>query len=85
MRGPLGAQVRSCKCHVCRVLKQKTVTCVCVCVCVYTIYISPIYMAIYGILQARKLECVAISFSRGSSQLKDLYINMFAISSFSKA
>ena len=53
-------------------------------VCVY-IYIYPIYMAIYGILQARKLEWVVISFSREFSLPRDLYINMFAISSFSKA
>ena len=32
---------------------------------------SPPGSSVHGILQARKLECVAISFSRGSSWIKD--------------
>ena len=54
--------------------------CVCVCVCVsrsvvfyslQPIDCSPPGSSVHGILQARILECVAIPFSRGSSQLRD--------------
>ena len=57
-------------------------TCVCVCVCVYEVAqscptlcdpvdCSPPDSSVHGILQARVLEWVAISFSRGSSQPRD--------------
>ena len=55
--------------------------CVCVCVCMLSrsVYLtlrnpmdySPPYSSVHGILQARILECVAISFSRGSFQPRD--------------
>ena len=59
--------------------------CVCVCVCVFTCVLvaqscltlcnpmdcSPPGSSVHGILQARILELVAISLSRGSSQPKD--------------
>ena len=60
--------------------------CVCVCVCVrtgvclvakscpticYRVGQSPPGSSAHGILQAKILECVAISFSRGSSQPRD--------------
>ena len=53
--------------------------CVCVCVCVthacpalhHLMDCSPPGSSLHGILQARILECVAIPFSRGSSQLRD--------------
>ena len=54
--------------------------CVCVCVCVSRSVVfyslqpmdcSPPGSSVHGILQARILECVAISFSSGSSQPRD--------------
>ena len=56
--------------------------CVCVCVCVYAQSLSRVQLcepmdcsppdsSVHGILQAGKLECVAISYSRGSSQPRD--------------
>ena len=60
------------------ILKIVHPSCVCVCVCVYVsaqpcptlcnpVDYSPPGSSIHGILQARTLEWVAISFSRGSS------------------
>ena len=57
--------------------------CVCVCVCVYSdaqscptfcepMDCTPPGSSVHGILQARMLEWVAISFSRGSSLPRDL-------------
>ena len=55
--------------------------CVCVCVCMYAqscwtlrnpMDCSPQSSSVHGILQARILEWVAISFSRGSSRPRDL-------------
>ena len=56
---------------------ERILVCVCVCVCVlvaqsYLTLFNPMDcslsgFSVHGILQARKLEWVAISFSRGSS------------------
>ena len=66
--------------------KKKPCLCLCVCVCVcvcvcacpqlcptlcYLVDYSPPASSVHGILQARILERVAISFSRGSSRLRD--------------
>ena len=69
----LFSQYLVCKTHVC--------VCVCVCVCVLVAQscltlckpmdCSPPGSSIYGILQARILEWVAIPFSRGSSWTRD--------------
>ena len=62
-----------------------TLVCVCVCVCArahalsISVYLtlcnpmdySPPYSSVHGILQARILECIAVSFSRGSFQPRD--------------
>ena len=63
---------------------RHTCVCVCVCVCVYqgayaqmclTLYdpmdYSPLGSSVHGLLQARILESVAISFSRASSRPRD--------------
>ena len=56
------------------------ILCVCVCVCVCVLVLvaqscltvcNPVGSSVHGILQARILEWVAISFSRGSSRLRD--------------
>ena len=59
-------------------VKERGVLCVCVCVCLFShvqlcepMDCSPPDFSVHGILQAGKLECVAISYSRGSSQPRD--------------
>ena len=58
----------------------KSPLCVCVCVCVYSVIFNSLWphglvhqvpLSVQGIFQARKLEWVAFSFCRGSSQLSD--------------
>ena len=63
------------------VLEIKETVCVCVCVCAQSLQSCPTFCdpmncslpgtSVYGILQARILEWVAISFSRGSFQPRD--------------
>ena len=60
---------------------QGLYVCVCVCVCVLVIQscltlcnpteYSPPDFSVHGILQARRLEWIAISFSKGTSQPRD--------------
>ena len=66
--------------HVYIVYQHHTIVCVCVCVCVCAqscptlcdpMDCSPPGSTVHGILQARILEWVAISLSKGSSQLRD--------------
>ena len=65
--------------------------CVCVCVCVWlshfsrvwlsvTLWTSPTRLLVSGILQARILEQFDISFSRGSSQPRDLQMGSLPLS-----
>ena len=75
---PLGLQRKRC---VLVLVEPVLSLCVCVCVCVSRSVVfyslqpmdsSPPGSSVHGILQARILECVAISFSSGSSQPRDL-------------
>ena len=69
-----------------RCLTCNMCVCVCVCVCVWDqscptlcdlMECSPPVSSVHGIFQARKMEWVANSYSRGSFQPKDQYCSLF--------